>query len=160
MGVGVGNVFQPCLIALQAHSTKELRAVVISNRNFLRALGGAFGLACSSQILQFALRQHLPAELADLIPSSYTFPSTQGLSTESIVTIKGAYAAASHMVFISMTPLIGFCLILCLFIKDRGLARKEEVRPTQAIKPASRETLGEKTEELCNTSGDNRPQAR
>lgn len=129
MGAGVGNVFQPCLIALQAHSPKELRAVVISNRNFLRALGGAFGLACSSQILQFTLRHHLPAELSALVTSSYTLPSTQGLSVESIAAIKGAYAAGSHIVFVSLTPVIGLCLILCLGVKDCGITRKEETRP-------------------------------
>ena len=129
MGIGVGNVFQPCLIALQAHSPKDLRAVVISNRNFLRALGGAFGLACSSQILQFTLRRHLPAELSSLVTSSYTLPSTHGLSAESIAAVKGAYAAGSHIVFISLTPIIGLCLILCLCVKDHGLVRKEEARP-------------------------------
>lgn len=55
IGVGAGNVFQPCLIALQAHSTKAMRAVVISNQNFLRALRGAVGLACCSQVMQSAL---------------------------------------------------------------------------------------------------------
>lgn len=47
-GAGVGNVFQPTLVATQAHSLKRDRAVVISARNFLRALGGSLGLALSS----------------------------------------------------------------------------------------------------------------
>jgi MFS family permease len=47
-GAGVGNVFQPTLVATQAHSLKRDRAVVISTRNFLRALGGSLGLALSS----------------------------------------------------------------------------------------------------------------
>ena len=47
-GAGVGNVFQPTLVAAQAHSLKRDRAVVISARNFLRALGGSLGLALSS----------------------------------------------------------------------------------------------------------------
>ena len=136
MGIGVGNGFQPCLIALQAHSPRELRAVVISNRNFLRALGGAFGLACSSQILQFTLRHHLPAELSALVTSSYALPGTEGLSAESVAAIKGAYAAGSRIVFVSLTPIIGLCLILCLCVKDRGLDRKEETR-NEETRPAS-----------------------
>lgn len=155
MGVGVGNVFQPCLIALQAHSPKDLRAVVISNRNFLRALGGAFGLACSSQILQATLRRHLPAELAALVTSSYTLPSTQGLAAESVATIKGAYAAGSHIVFVSLTPIIGLCLLLCLCVQDRGLTRKEEARPAPAP-PAEKPGLDPPSE----SSGYNTPVRR
>lgn len=30
------------------------------------------------------------------------------------------------MVCIYMTPVIGLCLVLCLFVNDRGLTRKEE----------------------------------
>lgn len=124
IGIGAGNVFQPCLIALQAHSPKALRAVVISNRNFLRALGGAVGLAFSSQIMQSTLRKALPDDLRPLVQSSYDLP--QGLTAAQLVEIQDAYARASRSVFIYMTPVIGLCLILCVFIRDRGLSRKEE----------------------------------
>lgn len=126
IGVGVGNVFQPCLIALQAHSPKALRAVVISNRNFLRALGGAVGLACSSQLLQSSLRRALPAELRPLVVSSYKLPSIDSLSPTQASQVEAAYAQASHDVFISMVPIMGLCLVICIFIKDRGLSTKEE----------------------------------
>ena len=48
VGVGLGFTFQPTLIAFQAHCTKSQRAVVISNRNFFRCMGGACGLAVSA----------------------------------------------------------------------------------------------------------------
>lgn len=124
IGVGAGNVFQPCLIALQAHSTKAMRAVVISNRNFLRALGGAVGLACCSQVMQSALRKALPNDLKPLVKSSYDLPSD--LTPEQTVQIRDAYAQASREVFIYMTPVIGLCLVLCILVKDRGLTRKGE----------------------------------
>ena len=123
--MGAGNVFQPCLVALQAHSPKALRAVVISNRNFLRALGGAVGLACSSQLLQSSLRRALPSELRPLVASSYKLPDLGSLSPIQASQIEAAYAQASHEVFISMVPIVGLCLVLCAFIKDRGLSRKE-----------------------------------
>lgn len=125
IGVGVGNVFQPCLVAIQAHSPKALRAVVISNRNFLRALGGAVGLACSSQLLQSSLRKALPAELRPLVASSYKLPDIDSLSTSQAIQVETAYAQASNDVFISMVPIMGLCLVLCVFIKDRGLSTKE-----------------------------------
>lgn len=125
VGIGAGNVFQPCLIALQAHSPKALRAVVISNRNFLRALGGAVGLACSSQLLQSSLRRALPSELRPLVASSYKLPDVDSLSPAEAFQVETAYAKASHDVFISMVPVMGLCLVTCIFIKDRGLSRKE-----------------------------------
>lgn len=125
IGVGVGNVFQPCLVAIQAHSPKALRAVVISNRNFLRALGGAVGLACSSQLLQSSLRRALPTELRPLVASSYKLPDVGSLRPSQAAQVEAAYAQASHDVFISMVPIMGLCLLLCVFIKDRGLSTKE-----------------------------------
>lgn len=125
VGVGVGNVFQPCLVAIQAHSPKALRAVVISNRNFLRALGGAVGLACSSQLLQSSLRRALPADLRHLVASSYKLPDVDSLPPSQAAEVEAAYAEASHDVFISMVPIMGLCLVLCVFIKDRGLSTKE-----------------------------------
>lgn len=133
LGVGVGNVFQPCLIAIQAHSPKDLRAVIISNRNFFRALGGAIGLACSSLVLQTSFGNALPDDLSYLSRNSYVLPSLSDFSTTDQNAIRAAYAKASRTVFISMAPIMGFCLVICVFIRDQGLQRKEETAPPQPI---------------------------
>lgn len=133
LGVGVGNVFQPCLIAIQAHSPKELRAVIISNRNFFRALGGAIGLACSSLVLQTSLGKALPDDLSYLSRDSYVLPSLSDFSTVDQNVIRAAYAKASRTVFISMAPIMGFCLVICVFIQDKGLQRKDETAPPPPI---------------------------
>lgn len=127
-GIGVGFVFQPTLVALQAHSTKAQRAVVISNRNFLRSLGGAVGLAVSAAVLQASLKKALPAEFAGLATSTYSVPDFDALraSSEQIQDILQAYAHASRAVFIMNVPFIGLCLLGCLLIKDRGLQRPNE----------------------------------
>ncbi len=52
-------MFQPILVAVQAHSLKRDRAVVISARNLLRALGGALGLALSSAVFSNVLKRSL-----------------------------------------------------------------------------------------------------
>jgi len=62
LGYGNGNVFQPTIVALQAHARKSQRAVVISVRNFLRCLGGAIGLAVSAVVLQNVLKASLPSQ--------------------------------------------------------------------------------------------------
>jgi MFS family permease len=134
-GAGVGLIFQPTLVALQAHCSKEQRAVVISNRNFLRSLGGAVGLAISAAALQNSLKKAMPPEFSSFV-SSYDTPdfTALGASPEQIQDVLQAYATASRNVFIMNVPFMGLCLIGCLLIKDRGLQRPDEL---QAINPSN-----------------------
>ncbi|KAF1357364.1 MFS general substrate transporter [Lizonia empirigonia] len=125
-GAGVGNVFQPCLIALQAHSPKAQRAVVISNRNFLRSLGGAVGLAVSAQVMQSSLRNSLPPHLRSLVSSSYSIPNIRNIPATDLEAMLDAYMTASRNVFILLAPFMGLCLLGCFLVKDQGLSRKEE----------------------------------
>lgn len=140
-GTGVGFVFQPTLVALQAHSTKAQRAVVISNRNFLRSLGGAVGLAISAAVLQNSLKKALPADFASLALSSYSTPDFQalGASAGQMHEILQAYAHASRTVFIMNVPFIGLCLLGCLLIKDRGLQRPDEGRKARRSRDGCKE---------------------
>ncbi|KAJ5211962.1 uncharacterized protein N7498_003608 [Penicillium cinerascens] len=145
LGVGVGNVFQPCLIAIQAHSPKDLRAVIISNRNFFRALGGAIGLACSSLVLQASFGKALPDDLRYLSRDSYVLPTLSDFSTADQNALRAAYSQASRTVFISMAPVMGFCLMICVFIRDKGLQRKEEIAPPQPVLTTAGSTFQEPT---------------
>ncbi|KAF2467736.1 MFS general substrate transporter [Lindgomyces ingoldianus] len=130
-GMGVGCVFQPILIAAQAHSTKSDRAVVISARNFIRSLGGAVGLAISSAIFSNSLQSHLPPHLPRPVldavhKSTFATPNLTKLDSATHDHILDAYASASRSVFIMWVAGIGGCLMLMVFIKDKGLQRKEE----------------------------------
>lgn len=138
-GAGIGFTFQPTLVALQAHCTKAQRAVVISNRNFFRCMGGACGLAISAAVLQATLRSNLPAEFSYLAHSTYSLPPRSNLTDTQWAQILQSYSQASHAVFILQVPLIGMCLLACLLIRDRGLERpkdpeelEEEERKSQA----------------------------
>lgn len=123
MGIGVGCIFQPTLVALQAHSMKSRRAVIISNRNFYRCAGGACGLAISAAVLQARLRSALPAEYQYLADSTYSLPDFGGNTPDEVL---DAYMAASHAVFILQVPMIGACLLGMIFIHDRGLGQVED----------------------------------
>lgn len=138
-GVGVGFVFQPILVALQAHCTKAQRAVVISNRNFLRSIGGAVGLAVPATVLQNALKRAMPPEFASLALSAYSAPDLDalGASPAEIRKILKAYAQASRTVLIMNVPFMGLCLLGCLLIKDHGLQRPDEVDPLRKIEESS-----------------------
>ncbi|KAL4946489.1 hypothetical protein BDV06DRAFT_218211 [Aspergillus oleicola] len=137
-GVGIGSTFQPTMIACQAHCTKSQRAVVISDRNFFRCLGGAVGLAVSAAALQAVLRSNLPERYKSLAHSTYSLPSREGISDVEWDSILEAYAAASRAVFILQVPLIGACFLLCVLIRDRGLERPKD--PDEEQSPDAQDT--------------------
>ncbi|KAF7558268.1 hypothetical protein G7Z17_g47 [Cylindrodendrum hubeiense] len=116
-GIGVGCIFQPTLVALQAHTPKRRRAVIISNRNLFRSAGGATGLAVSAAVLQARLRATLPSSYSYLASSTYALPE----AAKNVPAVLDAYMAGSRAVFILQLPLIGLCLLGTVFIRDRGL---------------------------------------
>lgn len=126
VGTAVGFIFQPTLVAMQAHCSKAQRAVVISNRNFLRSLGGAFGLAISAAVLQNSLKGALPAGFKSLADSTYTSPDYDQYSAADSEAIHDAYAKASRTVFIVLAPFVAVCLFGCFLVKDRGLTQPED----------------------------------
>lgn len=121
------------LVAAQAHSAKEDRAVIISSRNFLRSLGGAGGLAIGSALFSNTLTKRLPSSptipqtLADQIKASvFSVPDLTGLSEEQKILVLDTYVDASRSVFYFWLGCIGLAWLLMWFIKDEGLKRKEE----------------------------------
>jgi hypothetical protein len=132
VGTGIGCTFQPTLVALQAHSPVAKRAVVISIRNFFRCTGGAVGLAISAAILQAVLKKNLPSEYQYLTHSSYALPDQDSIPAADWDSIVNAYVKASHSVFIFQVPLVGICLLACVFIRDKGLRKPEDVKKEDA----------------------------
>ena len=130
-GFGVGLVFQPTLVAAQAHSAKSDRAVVISARNFIRAFGGSVGLSIASAIYSNSLLRGLPTTLpSDLVTaikgSIFDMPDMSTLPKGEKATLLDAYANAAKAVFYLWFVSIAICLTLMVFIKDKGLQRKDE----------------------------------
>lgn len=157
-GIGVGFIFQPTLVALQAHCTKAQRAVVISNRNFLRSLGGAVGLAISAATLQNSLKKAMPPEFTSLALSSYNIPDfdSLGASPEQVRQILQSYATASRTVFIMNVPFMALCLLGCFFIKDRGLQRPEEVLEKELVVLGSQGKKDEAADDVKSTEVESR----
>jgi MFS family permease len=140
-GIGVGNCFQPTLIASQAHCLKADRAVIISTRNFCRTLGGATGLAVSASLFSNVLQSHLshshhslPRSYLKTITSSiFTVPDLQHLSNAQRNDVLDAYMAASRALFIMWVPIMAVCWASCVFVKDRGLTRPDEMEETALV---------------------------
>ncbi|KAJ8128964.1 hypothetical protein O1611_g4670 [Lasiodiplodia mahajangana] len=124
MGIGIGCMFQPILTALQSHTTKSRRAVIISSRNFFRCAGGSTGLAISAAVLQAVLKKSLPTSYRYLAKSAYSLPKVEGPDAEAVL---DAYMAASRAVFILQVCLISVSLLGCVFVTDHGLRPLEEL---------------------------------
>ncbi|KAF2756462.1 MFS general substrate transporter [Pseudovirgaria hyperparasitica] len=141
VGIGVGCVFQPTLIALQAHSPKPNRAVAVSMRNFFRCLGGAIGLAASAAVLQATLRKNLPEEFSSYADHTYSLSGAgKEVSPENFARIRHGYMLSSRAVFIVQVPLMFLCLLGCWFVKDRGLERPDE-REERERRERSQQTM-------------------
>ncbi|TVY53774.1 putative transporter C3H1.06c [Lachnellula cervina] len=155
-GSGVGGVFQPTLVAAQAHSSKRDRAVVIGVRNFSRSLGGALGLAISSALFSNVLKTSLNS-ISTPLPAGYKsgllaailkIPDVTSLTLVQKNEVLNAYMDASRAVFILWVPLMGVCLALCVFIKDKGLQRPEEKQQTPELTASENEGNGESDLEM------------
>ncbi|THX38196.1 putative major facilitator superfamily transporter [Aureobasidium pullulans] len=126
VGFGAGCTFQTTNTAMQAHSPKSQRAIVISNRMLLRQLGGAVGLAISSAISGNVLASSLPAHLQYIAESTFAVPDLNTVSAADRRSISTAYANASRAVFIFCVAVIGVALVLTFFVKDKGMKREED----------------------------------
>lgn len=174
-GWGVGCIFQPskepctphfrhastdcvslALIAAQAYCLKEDRAVVISARNFSRSLGGACGLAIASTIYTNTLERKLPRSIpqdikASILNSVFRVPNLSKLSAQEKRRVIGAYLSAIRSVFWLWAACMGTCLVLMVFIKDKGLQRDEEKESTVEL-----QVMGEPQLVVAQESGESR----
>lgn len=131
MGVGIGFIFQPTMVAVQANATMAQRAVVIGTRNVLRAFGGAMGVACATLIISNSLLNEINKEmghlvvprlfLTDLKSNIYTKADLTGLDDAQRNVVRHMYMKSIRNVFYFTIPLLAICLIILLFVKDRGL---------------------------------------
>lgn len=126
------------MVAAQAHSLKEDRAIVISARNFIRALGGSAGLAIASAIFSSTLVSNIPASipksLAESIERSvFEMPDISDLPRDQQIEVLDAYVKAARSVFYLWAGAMGCCLALMVFIRDKGLKRNDEKKDSPAI---------------------------
>lgn len=150
MGVGVGFIFQPTMVAVQANATMAQRAVVIGTRNVLRAFGGALGVACATLIISNSLINEINLELGSLnVPrlflmnlkaNIYSRADLSGLTEAQKDTVRSMYMASIRNVFYFTIPLLAICLILLCLVKDRGLQcldQQPEKKDKEAETPAA-----------------------
>ncbi|KAI1080139.1 major facilitator superfamily-domain-containing protein [Whalleya microplaca] len=122
-GAGAGFIMQPALVALQALSRPEDRAVATSTRNLMRMLGATAGLAVSTairfEVTTSALPDNIPPSIRDqLIQSEGSWANgTPGFEEWDSVMFD-AKTKGVNAVFITMAPLLGLCLLSCYFVPN------------------------------------------
>ncbi|KAM0415303.1 hypothetical protein ACHAPD_006498 [Fusarium lateritium] len=122
-GAGIGWVHQPGLVALQANSADEDRAVATGTRNVFRSLGGVVGIAVSTAVhyavLDKALQTNntIPDWLRDSVLDGTW--SVQDASTEQYVgAILDARMQGFRVIFIITVPLMALCLGASFLVDD------------------------------------------
>jgi hypothetical protein len=140
-GAGIGLTLQPTLVGVYANSRTEDRAVATGLRNFLRTIGGAFGLVVSGVILSNTLSQNLKGKtfvsdglIASLTSSTYAL-DTLDLTRDEKGQILDVYMSGLHYVFVFFTTCSSLSLTLTIWVGNTSLkapkaAESEEVTPS------------------------------
>ncbi|KAG0068531.1 hypothetical protein BGZ89_004581 [Linnemannia elongata] len=131
MGLGQGLIYQNCVLACQDCTDPKDMAVATGLVAFINSIGNAVGVAICAAVINNALNSNL-AKLSEAnqailkefnvvenMNSIHTLP--EGLRVE----VVHAYAESFRVLFIVLTPMIGFAFLLTFFIRRRGsLAKK------------------------------------
>lgn len=126
-GAGIGLTLQPTLVGMYANSRTEDRAVTTGLCNFIRIIGGAFGLVMSGVILSNTLREGLVAEsyvidglLSEMTSSTYALDRLD-LSKDQQNRILGVYMQGLHQIFVFFTVCSGLSLVLTCWVGNTSL---------------------------------------
>jgi hypothetical protein len=139
-GVGVGFVHQPGLVALQALSRTEDRAVATSTRNLLRSLGGVAGVAISTAVhyetTLSRLKSSIPSEYVDKVMSGEWHKDD--MQPADYETVMDAQMRGFRVVFAMLVPLITLCFAGSFLVTDKQLQgdkNEDEMPPPRTARP-------------------------
>jgi hypothetical protein len=146
-GAGIGLTLQPTLVGMYANSNMEDRAVVTGLRNFIRTIGGAFGLVTSGVILSNTLSTALAGQdfatdsfVAGLTSSTYSLGQS-GITTSQRELVLDVYMRALHYIFIFYTVCSGLSLLLVVWVGNTSLKAPQATADEEASNVESCEGL-------------------
>jgi hypothetical protein len=142
-GAGIGLTLQPTLVGMYANSRNEDRAVATGLRNFIRTIGGAFGLVVSGVILSNTLNRDLSSRpfvsdslMSQLTSSTYDLDQF-GLSSDQQKEVFDTYMLGLHYIFIFFTVCSGLALALTFWVGNTSLKAPKTVDEIGAQTPMS-----------------------
>jgi EmrB/QacA subfamily drug resistance transporter len=127
LGLGLGLVASPTLVAVQSVVGWDRRGIVTGTNMFCRSIGSAVGVAAFGAVANATLSNrfaHPPAAIADRLPSDVDATSLvltgSGDAPKSDVAtfVRDALSAASHHVFTGMV-LLAVAMVLALLLLPR-----------------------------------------
>ncbi|KAJ7835560.1 MFS drug transporter [Mycena olivaceomarginata] len=151
-GIGVGQTFQPSLVAVQGALERKDMAVVTAMRSFARNIGGTIGLAITGTIVNGILASHVEKLdiSADLRQSIIDNPvsARAGLSPEVLSRVIAGYHAGFRTTFIILASLAAFAFFVALaLMSHRDLHRDDDAKLKAEGKEFAMGTRGVQKEE-------------
>jgi EmrB/QacA subfamily drug resistance transporter len=132
-GLGIGMTLQPTLVAILSNSSNSDRAVATGLRNFIRTIGGAFGLIISGAILSNTLDKDLSQLpfmtrniLQNLTSSTYGLDK-MGFTFEEREQVLNSYMKGIEYIYILYAASAGANLVMCAWIGNTSLKVKKPV---------------------------------
>ncbi|KAF5664629.1 major facilitator superfamily transporter [Fusarium circinatum] len=151
-GSGIGFTLQPTLVGMYTNGRSEDRAVTTGLRNFIRTIGGAFGVVISGVILSNTLNTELGGRgivsndtIAQLTSSTYSL-SSMGLSQQDQDIILDAYMKGLYYTFVFFTVCSGLSLVLTFWVGNTSLkspSKREDASGSTDREMTEEETRGQ-----------------
>ncbi|CAE6410666.1 unnamed protein product [Rhizoctonia solani] len=145
VGLGVGQTFQPSLVAIQGAVERREMAVITSVRMFVRNLGGTIGLAIAGTVVNVMFRSHLkslnlPADVYEAIIDNPVV-ARESVDAATLGQIIEGYRRGFRVVFIILVAVSGLALILAaLLMVNYSLHRDDDAE----LKEKAKKLLEEK----------------
>ncbi|HXF56355.1 MAG TPA: MDR family MFS transporter [Actinomycetota bacterium] len=135
IGLGMGQMFQVYLIAMQNAVERSVLGAATSVQQFFRSVGGTFGVAAFGTVLNRRLAEELAGRLGPLAAGVGSSDLLEGgSSVPAAVTeqARAALAGALHTVFVLATVAMALALVMAFLLKEvplRTLANVQVASP-------------------------------
>lgn len=133
LGIGIGNVMQVLIIAVQNSVHPKDVGVATSGSTFFRSIGGTIGTAVFGAIMTAQLTTRLTADLPasaqqgmDISQLTSAMSTIAALPDQIKAVVLQAFTSSLDMVFLSAVPILAIGFVVALFLKDINLG---ELKP-------------------------------
>jgi EmrB/QacA subfamily drug resistance transporter len=125
VGIGFGLVMQVLILAVQNSALMKDLGAATSATNFLRQVGGSFGLAVFGSIFT----ERLTTEIGRRVPAGMRLPDSNAINPALLdrlpsaarKAISEAYAAALPRIYLYLVPLFAVAFVLAFMLKEKEL---------------------------------------